>query len=43
MMVGAAPLLTLSTMSMVGALDALTATMHPGITQPRKKQTLALC
>ena len=42
MMVGVAPLLNLSTMSTVGALDALTATMLPVTTKPRKKQTLAL-
>jgi len=42
MTAGEAPLLTLSTTSMVGALDALTATMLPETTQPRKKQTLAL-
>jgi hypothetical protein len=42
MKAGAALPLTLSTMSMAGVSDALTATMHPGITKPRKKQILAL-
>lgn len=38
-MVGAAPLLTLNTMSMAGASDALTATTLLDTIQPRKKQT----
>jgi hypothetical protein len=42
MKVGAALPLILNTMNTVGVSDALTATMHPGITKPRKKQTLAL-
>lgn len=41
-MVGAALPLTWSTMSMVGASDALTATMHPATIQHVSRQTLAL-
>jgi hypothetical protein len=42
MKAGAALPLSWNTMSTVGALDALTATMLPVTTKPRKKQTLAL-
>ena len=39
MTAGVTLLLTLNTMSMAGALDALTATMLQGITKPLQKQT----
>ena len=38
MTAGAALPLTLNMTSMAGALDALTATTHPGITQLAQKQ-----
>lgn len=42
MTAGATPPSTLNTMSMVGASDALTATMLPATIPPKKKQTLVL-